>query len=139
MKKPWVALIVGAFVLTAFPPNGLRSHVAPAFPTRSSDAGGVKVVVTPKVMDWTASIWDFNVVIDTHTKALNENLAQAAVLVDDSGRRYAPIAWQGDPPGWHHRKGVLRFTAPTEMATAIELQISNVGGVPVRSFQWDLK
>jgi len=97
------------------------------------------VVVTPKAVGPSVKVWEFEVVMDTHTKPLSENLSQVAVLVDDTGRRYIPAAWQGDPPGGHHRKGVLQFTAPAETPKAVELQIDGVGGASVRTFRWDLQ
>ncbi len=139
MMKLWVALVMGTLAFGS-PSLGLvRSHAATVFPARASDAGDIKVVVTPKVLNATARVWEFEIVMDTHTKPLKDDLVQVAVLVDAAGRRYAPIAWQGDPPGGHHRKGVLQFTAPTEMPVAVELQIAGIGGVATRMFRWDLK
>jgi hypothetical protein len=77
--------------------------------------------------------------MDTHTKPLNDNIAEISVLVDDAGKRSTPVAWQGDPPGGHHRKGVLRFAAPTDMPAAVELRIGGIGGAGTRSFRWELK
>jgi hypothetical protein len=105
------ALVLGAALLGSAP-----SSAAPALATRSSDEAGVRVVVTPKALGRDVTVWEFNVVMDTHTKPLNDNLAQAAVLVDEAGRRYVPVAWQGDPPGGHHRKGVLQFSPPAEIS-----------------------
>jgi hypothetical protein len=107
--------------------------------SRTSDGGGVRVVVTPKALEPRAASWEFEVVMDTHTRPLNEDLARAAVLVDDSGRQYAPVAWQGDPPGGHHRKGILRFALPVEKLKIIELHIAGVGGPDKRVFRWELK
>lgn len=111
---------------------------APALTARTSDQAGVRMVVTPKALGPGVKVWEFNIVMDTHTKPLNENLAQVAVLIDGAGHRYVPIAWQGDPPGGHHRKGILQFSAPAEMPKSVELQISGVGGVDSRAFRWDL-
>jgi hypothetical protein len=77
--------------------------------------------------------------MDTHSKPLNEDLAQAAALVDDDGKRHAPVAWQGDPPGGHHRKGVLKFSAPAALPAAVELRIDGVGGAGAWTFRWELK
>ena len=135
MMKLLVALVMGVGSLgTAIP-----SHAAAALSARTSDPSGVKVVVTPEVLDPAAKVWEFEIVMDTHTKPLKEDLMQAAVLVDNTGRRYAPAEWQGDAPGGHHRKGILRFTAPTEMPAAVELRIDGIGGAATRSFRWDLK
>lgn len=137
--KLLVALVIGTLAFATVLLDFTPSSAAPALIARSSDAGGVRVVVTPKVLGPSAKLWEFEVVMDTHTKPLNENLAQVAALVDDAGRRHVPVAWQGDPPGGHHRKGILRFAAPAEMPTAIELQINSIGGGAMRSFRWDLQ
>jgi hypothetical protein len=128
-----VALVLGAALWASAPLSA-----APAFATRSSDEAGIKVVVTPKALGPGAKVWEFEVVLDTHTKPLNDDLAQIAALVDAAGRRYMPVAWQGDPPGGHHRKGVLQFSAPAERPKSVELQINGVGGVATRTFRWDL-
>lgn len=129
-----VALTFGIILLVSAP-----LYAAPPLATRSSDEAGVRVVVTPKSLGAGAKVWEFNVVIDTHTKPLNDSLAQAAALIDGAGRRYVPVAWQGDPPGGHHRKGVLQFSPPAEMPKSIELQIDGVGGVATRTFRWEIE
>jgi len=139
MLKLLSTLIIGAFAFGAVLLDSAPSSTAPALAARSSDAAEVRVVVTPKELGPGVTVWKFEVVMDTHTKPLNENLAQVAVLVDGAGRRYVPEAWQGDPPGGHHRKGVLRFLAPAEMPKSIELQISGIGGVDTRTFRWELR
>lgn len=139
MIKLWAAVVIGTLAFGTALFDSIPLHAATAVAARSSDAGGVKVVVTPKVLGPAAKVWEFEVVMDTHTKPLNENLAEVAVLVDDAGRRHTPTAWQGDPPGGHHRKGILRFAAPTEMPVVLELQIAGIGGVGNRTFRWELK
>ncbi len=59
-----------------------------------------------------------------------------AVLVDDQGKEYKPIRWEG-PVGGHHREGVLIFDQITPNPKSVELKISNIGDV-VRSFTWQL-
>jgi hypothetical protein len=115
------------------------SFAAPAHVTRTSDEAGVRVIVTPKMMERDAKVWEFTVVMDTHVKPLNDDLAQVAALVDAAGRRYLPVAWQGDPPGGHHRKGVLQFSAPAGMPKSVEMQIKGVGGVATRTFRWEVE
>ena len=128
------ALVFGAVLLEAAP-----SFSAPALAARSSDEAGVRVVVTPKALGPGVTVWEFDVVMDTHTKPLNDDLAKVAVLADGAGRRSVPVAWQGDPPGGHHRKGVLQFSAPAEMPKSVELQINSVGGVATRTFRWEIE
>lgn len=109
-----VALVFGASMLGSAP-----SSAAAALAARSSDEAGVQVVVTPKALGQDVAVWEFNVVMDTHTKPL--------------------IAWQGDPPGGHHRKGVLQFSSPSQMPKSVELQIKGVGGVATRTFRWEFE
>jgi hypothetical protein len=128
------SLVFGAVLLESAP-----SSSAPALAARSSDEAGVLVVVTPKALGPGVTVWEFNVVMDTHTKPLNDDLAKVAVLADGAGRRSVPVAWQGDPPGGHHRKGVLQFSAPAERPKFVELQINGVGGVAIRKFRWEIE
>lgn len=139
MMKLWAALVIGTLAFGSALLDSVPSYAAAAFAARSSDAGGVKVVVTPKVLGPAVKVWEFEVVMDTHIKPLNEDLAQVAVLVDDSGRIYKPAAWKGDPPGGHHRKGVLQFSAPADMPAAVELQLETIGGPGTRKFRWELR
>lgn len=138
MMKPWLALVIGMLICSPVSLVSVPSYGAAAA-ARTSDADGVKVVVTPKVMSPTTPIWEFEIVLDTHTKPLNEDLTKKAVLVDNAGRRYLPDAWQGDAGGGHHRKGILRFAAPTQLPAAVELQLHDVGGTAIRTFRWELK
>lgn len=112
---------------------------APTFEARSSDAAGVSIVVKPKPVEAGATVWDFDVTMNTHVKPLSEDLTTMSVLVDGNGQRTKPIAWQGDKPGGHHRKGVLQFPAPAGTPTTFELQITGVGGVDLRTFRWEFK
>jgi hypothetical protein len=131
-------LAVAVVAILAMTPSPPRSYAAAHLTAQTSNMGGVTVVVKPKAVGANAAAWEFEVTMDTHTKPLSEDLAKVAVLIDDSSRRHAPAAWQGDPPGGHHRKGTLRFADPPLAAKTIELQISAVGGAGPRSFRWTL-
>lgn len=101
-----------------------------------SKEGGVMVKVSPRNLAAGTGAWEFAVVFETHTGALAGDPAQFSVLVDAEGRTHAPLQWVGDPPGGHHRKGVLRFAPLPGRDGMIELQINGVGGVPTRVFRW---
>jgi hypothetical protein len=139
MLKLLPRLFLAALMFAAALFESAASFAAPALVARSSDEAGVLVVVTPKALGPGVTAWEFNVVMDTHTKPLNDDLAKVAVLVDGASRRYVPVAWQGDPPGGHHRKGVLQFSASAEMPKSVELQINGVGGVATRTFRWAIE
>ncbi len=124
---------VGAIVLTIY-----AASSASAFEARTNDAAGVRVVVTPKALTPGGRSWDFEIVMDTHTKPLAEDLVGATVLVIGPDRRITPTAWQGDAPGGHHRKGVLKFPALAEDLKAFELRIDAIGGA-ARTFRWEVK
>ena len=98
----------------------------------------IKVTATLQNIPNEAKTWDFEVVLETHTKALNDDLAKSSVLIAD-GKQYLPLGWEGAPPGGHHRKGVLRFKAIVPPPAAVELQIRLAGDPSPRSFKWLLK
>jgi hypothetical protein len=107
--------------------------------TRTSSAAGVTVKVTPKDVAPDAAAWVFAVVLDTHSRDLSDDLVKNAVLLDARGARHAPIAWEGAPPGGHHREGVLRFKGLGPAPGAFELQIRRPGEGAARVFRWNLK
>lgn len=106
---------------------------------RTSSAGGVSVSVTPKVVSPGAAVWEFSVALNTHSQDLSDDLVTAAVLIDAQGGRHSPSAWDGAPPGGHHRSGILRFKGLGAQAGEIELQIRRAGEASPRSFRWMLK
>lgn len=105
---------------------------------QTSNEREIKVVVTPKNLLNQAQNWDFEVTMESHTQALNDDLAKSSALIAD-GKRYAPLAWEGAPPGGHHRKDVLRFKAIIPQPPSVELQIRLTGEATPRSFKWLLK
>lgn len=98
----------------------------------------IKVTATLQKIPGEAKTWDFEVVLETHTKALNDDLAKSSALIAD-GKQYLPLGWEGAPPGGHHRKGVLRFKAIATPPASVELQIRLAGDLSPRSFKWLLK
>jgi hypothetical protein len=107
-------------------------------PTQKSADRGVTVAVTPQNLAAGAANWDFKVVLDTHSADLSDDLVKTTVLVDGSGRRYTPVAWDGAGPGGHHREGILRFKPISPRPPSIELQITRSGEAAPRTFRWQL-
>lgn len=103
-----------------------------------SNERGVKVTVAPQGILSAAKTWDFQVVLETHTRDLGDDLAKSSLLIAD-GKQYLPLGWEGAPPGGHHRKGLLRFKAIIPQPQAMELQIRLADDVSPRSFKWLLK
>ncbi len=100
---------------------------------------GVTVAVTPQNLSTGAKIWDFKIVLDTHSGELSDDLVKTATLLDGKGGRHAPIRWEGAGPGGHHREGTLRFNAVTPPPESVELRIQRSGESKARSFRWELK
>jgi hypothetical protein len=106
---------------------------------RTSRAAGVTVKVTPKDVAPGSGTWAFAVVLDTHSQDLSDDLVKDSALVDARGTRYAPVSWEGAPPGGHHREGVLRFKGLGPAPGAFELQVRRPGESAARVFRWNLK
>ncbi len=138
LTRELMIVLAGAVLALSAPMAMAQAAGAPALAAVSNEAGGVRVVIKPIAVG-AGSPWEFEVTMDTHTKPLDADLTKSAVVVDDGGRQYIPLSWQGDKPGGHHRKGVLRFPAPTEPIKSFELQIQGLGGEGKRAFQWTLK
>lgn len=111
---------------------------AQSLPVRENNEGQVMVSVTPQNLSTTADNWRFEVRFNTHVTPITQDLVEVASLGDGKGVGEKPTAWQGDPPGGHHRKGVLVFKPIEPMPTTITLHIREVGGIADRSFTWNL-
>lgn len=116
----------------AFSVGALASESLPA---QSSSVSGVTLKVTPRGLK--AGTWEFDLAFDTHSQDLKDDLLRSAVLVA-GGAQAAPLAWEGDRPGGHHRKGMLRFAAPTPRPAMIELHVSRPGESKPRIYRWRL-
>lgn len=115
----------------------LAAAAAGALPPQSSTAGGVTVKATPRTL--AGPVWEFELVFDTHTQDLNDDPARSASLHGAGGAGGVPLAWQGDPPGGHHRKGVLRFKPIAPTPAALELRLQRAGEPSPRVFRWQVK
>lgn len=105
--------------------------------SRTSAQNGVTVKATPRAVS--ASAWEFEIVFDTHSQALTDDLGKSATLVDGGGGTYAPTIWQGDTPGGHHRKGTLRFDGVAPAPAYLELHIQRAGEKTPRIFRWQTR
>jgi len=110
-----------------------------ALAPQTSSERGVTVLAAPRELSSTAKVWEFEIVLQTHSQDLTDDLEAISALVADGRATQAPTAWEGDPPGGHHRKGVLRFAPVTPRPETIELRILRPGESSPRSFQWQMK
>jgi hypothetical protein len=147
-RHQWIVVAAIATLLAVVGSASAADVAAPASAKVATNAsalapivnrdGPVTVTVTPRGLAAGTATWDFAVVLDTHSQSLSEDLAQAAALVDAQGVKHGPLAWEGAGPGGHHRQGVLKFEPLPPGADAVKLEISGVGGIPVRTFEWRL-
>ena len=114
-------------------------NAAAQLATQKDSANGVTVAVTPDNVAADAKVWEFKVVLDTHSQDLSDDLAKSAVLIDGRGNEFKAIGWDGAAAGGHHRAGVLKFDAIVPQPLTVELRISRAGEPKARAFRWDLK
>lgn len=131
--------------ITALPYHGLRvlADATAALPqtleAKTNREGTVSVTVTPRNLSRDAATWEFEISFNSHIQAVDQDITKAVVLIDAAGKAHAPISWKGDPPGGHHRKGLLRFRSVPGNPATVELQMRGIGGVDVRTFRWKLE
>lgn len=133
MRTQLIALVYTLFVTLA---AASGAQAASALPDRSVASNGITVRAAPRALSGGA--WEFDIAFDTHSGALQDDLMQSASLVA-GGKSISPAGWQGDPPGGHHRKGVLKFDGVDPRPQEIELRIARPGEPKPRSFRWQLK
>jgi len=140
MTLAWRTIIAlaAALPIVIAAPLAIAQSAGSPLPSRTNNEGGVQIVVKPERVD-AGPTWTFGVTMSTHTKSLDNDMTKAAVLVDDGGKSYSPLSWQGDKPGGHHRKGTLQFPAPAKQPQSFELRIDGIGGVQSRTFKWTMK
>lgn len=114
--------------------NGEALDLQKNFESQTNNEGAVTVMVLPKTVS--ESGWEFEITLDTHSGALNEDMTAVAVLVDGAGKEHAPLAWEGDSAGGHHRAGILKFKALAQKPEMIKLVIRGIGDIPERVFTW---
>ena len=130
-------VVMGLSVVALWAGAARLAEAGSGLAPQSSRGGGVEVKVTPRTLAASAEVWEFEMTFDTHSVPLTGDPAQFSVLVDAQGREHNAFAWHGDPPGGHHRKGILSFK-PLTGAAQVELRVNSVAGVPTRSFRWSV-
>jgi len=150
MKKPIITILslvafVGGFLIfyqnrpvgqkiSTSPEAGQQTNNSQKWETKTDDRANVTVVVTPINLSPQSAEWKFDIGMNTHSVELDQDMTKSVVLMDDQGKEYKPIKWDG-PVGGHHREGVITFNRITPTPKSIEMKISVVGDV-VRSFTW---
>jgi len=108
---------------------------AGAYEMKSNNENRVRIDVQP-VQLAAGRPMKFEVRMNTHSADLGQDMAAVSTLKDNNGREYKATAWQGSPPGGHHRKGVLEFPDLADNSESITLVIRGIDNVPERIFNW---
>src|SRR5512134_4163486 len=101
MRSKFALSVAACLLLTLTVPAQGAEPAKPSAPgsqpvaARVDRAGGVTVKVTPRSLATEAPVWEFAVVLDTHSVNLADDLARSSVLIDAQGRRHAPLMWEG--------------------------------------------
>jgi len=106
--------------------------------SKIDEQANVTVTVTPIILSAESGEWKFDVVMDTHSVELDQDMIKVAILTDDSGKEYSPVRWEGAPAGGHHREGALVFSPITPTPKSVELKITGIADT-VRTFNWQPK
>mgnify|MGYP001588493467 CR=1 FL=1 len=107
-RRRRVVLIAAAILLGIVQVIGTPARAQQAKPPQPqvNKEGQVTVKVAPLTLSAGAETWRFAVEFDTHTVPLTQDLLAIAALAGPDGEDRRPVAWEGDPPGGHHRQGV---------------------------------
>jgi hypothetical protein len=135
--RPYAAWLTAVALAAGLQTFDAAAAATTALTDRSSTEQMVTITVSPPHALAGAS-WAFEVALTTHVQPLDDDLMKTAALVDAQGKRHAPVAWRGDGPGGHHRKGVLVFTPIQPRPASLELQIQRAGEKAPRSFKWQM-
>lgn len=127
-------VIIAGFLALTLPDTA----AAGPYPSQTNKEGQVSVEVTPVALAPADREWRFEVRLDTHSVALEADMASVATLTTPGGAAMNPVAWEGDPADGHHRKGSLVFKPVTPAPEAVTLTLRDIGPVPARSFTWSL-
>lgn len=117
--------------------NSSVSETQQKWESKIDEQASVTVTVTPILLLDKSEEWKFDVVMDTHSVELDQDMTKIAMLIDEQGKEYRALSWEG-PTGGHHREGILTFSKITPAPKSVELKITDIGGV-VRTFNWQLK
>lgn len=109
--------------------------------TKINDQPPVNIKITPVELGMSKGVqaWKFDVAFDTHSGSLDQDPVQVAILIDDKGNIYKPTGWEGPGPGGHHREEILVFDPINPFPQSVELKIKDIGGIPERSFKWNIQ
>jgi len=147
--KYWAMAIAGVILVISFfvIRGGIESNQSAnqilskenqtiSLPAKIDDQAGLSIKVSSLDFSFDKPA-RFKIILNTHQGDLDFDLREQSILVDDQGREYKPIEWQGGRGG-HHLSGALIFPIIKE-TSSLRFIISNVYDIEKREFLWELK
>ncbi|KKQ34237.1 MAG: hypothetical protein US50_C0056G0005 [Candidatus Nomurabacteria bacterium GW2011_GWB1_37_5] len=142
-----LAVIITVFVLSDKPRERLASDIpqqaqtmdSPAInklETKTNNDGDLEISVSPLDLSPKSSEWQFDFVMSTHSIELDQNMTKSVTLTTDRDNKYTPLKWEGDPPGGHHRSGILTFNPISPIPKTIELSVRGIDDMAETKFMW---
>jgi hypothetical protein len=114
-----------------------RADAQPSL-TQRDGQGPVTVIVTLAVPPQVGVPIRANIILDTHSIALDGIAFERAVVLRPPGEvDVAPTGVEGATDGGHHREAVVMFP-PVMQPGTVRIVVKNVGGIAERSFTWEL-
>jgi len=114
--------------------NKIGEEMDSSLDIQVSKEGPVTITVRPISL----SDVSFEIILNTHSVEITEDLTALSVLINEKGAEYKPTVWNGDPVGGHHRSGILHFGKIIPSPQTATLIIRRVGGIAERRFEWSL-
>lgn len=133
---PLSLLLLFAYLFVTQPKKDTVPPPPPSLTTQSRGGGAVTAEVTPLELAISKPA-KFEVSFNTHSEELDFDVTKLATLSDSQQNSYPDPIWDGDPPGGHHRKGILTFPKPLANRGKVILTIASISGV-TREFTWTI-
>ena len=120
-------------------PSGIPTQVEQTtLQTQTLIDDTVTYKVTPKNFIPSNETWDFNIIVDTHTGSLDQDMASTIRLIDDKSNEYKATTWDGAAPGGHHREGILKFSPISPRPAFVELKIQTTSSAENNRLRWNI-
>ncbi|MFA6270426.1 MAG: hypothetical protein WC657_04435 [Candidatus Paceibacterota bacterium] len=117
--------------------NSPASSTLGQWETKTDEQANVTVTITPSDISIDSKEWKFDVVMNTHSVELDQDMVKATILIDNPGEEYKPLRWEGAGPGGHHREGTLVFAPIKPYPQHLSLIIKGIGDKD-KAFAWIL-
>ena len=135
-KRNWISNLSAAVIAVAVI-IGSAVYVL-AYDRQSNNENGVRVDAIPVELKAGSEV-RFEVRMNTHSVALDQDLTAISSLKDNKGNIFQATGWDGSPPGGHHRSGTLSFPALAQGTETVTLIIKGVGKDSERIFSWQVQ